>query len=109
VCVFPLKSQNQSQNHQPDSVIHSSDIKHDNNSGSGYVSLSNLPSAQISNDAKGNSDFFQGNFFKSVKISFLKGPYGDHFKHVFSSIGSILAELELEAFQNFAVFCFQIC
>ena len=82
VCVSPLNSlnslnsQNQSQNHQFNGVIHSSDIKHqtleikhDNNpgSGSGYVSLSHLPSqvesgssAQFSNitkEAKGNSEF----------------------------------------------------
>jgi hypothetical protein len=66
VCVSPLKSQNQSQNHQAEfnGVIDSSDIKHDNNPGSGYdgkdskqdnfkgyVSFSQLPSRAESGSA----------------------------------------------------------
>jgi hypothetical protein len=67
-------------------VLYNSGGVSDNNPGSGYVSLSHLPSrvergssAQFSNNnAKGNSDF---------------GIFSDHSQHVFSAIGPTGAEI----------------
>jgi hypothetical protein len=114
VCVSPLKSQNQSQNHQFNGVIHSSDIKHDNNPGPGsdYVSSAQI-SAHISNDAKssdksgdlrGKCEKYEvrcdkagkgkGKNYQDYNYNYDLSNSGNHFEHTFSSIGSTGAEIE---------------